>query len=77
MDFPEVELDDNPVLNLLRVNKWIRDNISQLSLLTKSPNQWAELIEDGSGVTVPLNVVVKLCQKNKLTTVTIKEKEWK
>ena len=71
MDFPEVELKDNPVLNMLRVNKWIRVNHSRLHLLTRTLEHWQELIEEGSGVTVPLDVVDRLCQINKLTTVKI------
>ena len=68
---PEVELKDNPVLNMLRVNKWIRVNRSRLYLLTRTLEHWQELIEEGSGVNVPLDIVAKLCQINKLTTVKI------
>jgi hypothetical protein len=75
MSFPEVELKDNPVLNMLRVNKWIRVNIDRLYLLTRTVEHWQELIEDGSGVHVPLDVVEKLCEMNKLTTVIILEGE--
>ena len=71
MNFPEVELKDNPVLNLLRVNKWIRINLDRLYLLTHTVDHWQELIEEGSGVHVPLDVVEKLCEMNKLTTVKI------
>jgi len=71
MSFPEVELKDNPILNMLRVNKWIRVNLDRLHLLTHTVEHWRELIEDGSGVHVPLDVVEKLCQINKLTTVKI------
>ncbi len=71
MDFPEVELKDNPVLNMLRVNKWIRVNHSRLYLLARTLEHWQELIEEGSGVNVPLDVVDRLCQINKLTTVKI------
>ena len=74
MSFPEVELKDNPVLNMLRVNKWIRVNIDRLHLLTRTVEHWQELIEDGSGVHVPLDVVEKLCQANRLTTVKIYER---
>ena len=75
MSFPEVELKDNPVLNMLRVNKWIRVNLDRLHLLTRTVEHWQELIEDGSGVHVPLDVVEKLCEMNKLTTVIILEGE--
>jgi len=75
MNFPEVELKDNPVLNMLRVNKWIRGNIDRLYLLTRTVEHWQELIEEGSGVHVPLDVVEKLCEMNKLTTVIILEGE--
>ena len=75
MSFPEVELKDNPVLNMLRVNKWIRVNIDRLYLLTRTVEHWQELIEDGSGVHVPLDVVEKLCEMNKLTTVIILDGE--
>jgi len=68
---PEVELKDNPVLNMLRVNKWIRVNRSRLYLLTRTLEHWQELIEEGSGVNVPIDVVDRLCQINKLTTVKI------
>ncbi len=68
---PECELKDNPVLNMLRVNKWIRVNRSRLYLLTRTLEHWQELIEEGSGVTVPLGVVDRLCHLNKLTTVKI------
>tara|TARA_R100001244_G_scaffold22932_1_gene23885 strand:- start:164 stop:424 length:261 start_codon:yes stop_codon:yes gene_type:complete len=71
MNFPEVELKDNPVLNMLRVNKWIRVNLDRLYLLTHTVDHWQELIEDGSGVTVPSDVVEKLCKINKLTIVKI------
>lgn len=71
MSFPEVELKDNPVLNMLRVNKWIRVNLDRLHLLTHTVEHWQELIEDGSGVHVPLDVVDRLCHLNKLTTVKI------
>tara|TARA_Y100000310_G_scaffold187068_1_gene187163 strand:- start:360 stop:602 length:243 start_codon:yes stop_codon:yes gene_type:complete len=71
VDFPEVELKDNPVLNMLRVNKWIRVNHSRLYLLARTLEHWQELIEEGSGVNVPLDVVDRLCQINKLTTVKI------
>ena len=73
MNFPEVELKDNPVLNMLRVNKWIRVNYDRLHLLTHTVDHWQELIEEGSGVNVPPDVVEKLCQMNKLTTVKILE----
>ena len=76
MNFPEVELKDNPVLNMLRVNKWIRVNIDRLHLLTHTVEHWQELIEDGSGVHVPLDVVEKLCQANRLTTVKILKGEF-
>lgn len=76
MNYPECELTDNPVLNMLRVNKWIRDNLSRLSLLTRSVHHWAEIIEVGSGVTVPLDVVEKLCRANKLTTIKITKGEF-
>jgi hypothetical protein len=69
VNFPECELEDNPVLNMLRVNKWIRVNLDRLHLLTRTLEHWQELIEEGSGVTVPLDVVEKLCQANRLTTV--------
>ena len=72
---PEVELKDNPVLNMLRVNKWIRGNLDRLYLLTRTVEHWQELIEEGSGVHVPLDVVEKLCEMNKLTTVIILEGE--
>ena len=75
MFFPEVELKDNPVLNMLRVNKWIRGNLDRLYLLTRTVEHWQELIEEGSGVHVPLDVVEKLCEMNKLTTVIILEGE--
>jgi hypothetical protein len=75
MSFPEVELKDNPILNMLRVNKWIRVNLDRLYLLTRTVEHWQELIEDGSGVHVPLDVVEKLCEMNKLTTVIILEGE--
>jgi hypothetical protein len=68
---PECELKDNPILNMLRVNKWIRVNHSRLYLLTRTLEHWQELIEEGSGVTVPIDVVDSLCQINKLTTVKI------
>ena len=71
MNFPEVELKDNPILNMLRVNKWIRVNHSRLRLLTRTLEHWQELIEEGSGVNVPLDVVDRLCHLNKLTTVKI------
>ena len=71
MNYPEVELADNPVLNMLRVNKWIRVNLDRLHLLTRTLEHWQELIEEGSGVTVPLGVVDRLCHLNKLTTVKI------
>ena len=71
MNYPEVELKDNPILNMLRVNKWIRVNHSRLYLLTRTLEHWQELIEEGSGVTVPIDVVDSLCQINKLTTVKI------
>jgi len=73
VNFPECELADNPVLNMLRVNKWIRVNVDRLHLLTHTVEHWQELIEEGSGVTVPLDVVEKLCQANRLTTVKILE----
>jgi len=73
MNFPEVELKDNPVLNMLRVNKWIRVNLDRLYLLTHTVDHWQELIEEGSGVHVPLDVVEKLCRINRLTTVKILE----
>ena len=73
MNFPECELADNPVLNMLRVNKWIRVNVDRLHLLTHTVEHWQELIEEGSGVTVPLDVVEKLCQANRLTTIKILE----
>tara|TARA_R110000824_G_scaffold63620_1_gene167111 strand:- start:274 stop:504 length:231 start_codon:yes stop_codon:yes gene_type:complete len=76
MSFPEVELKDNPILNMLRVNKWIRVNIDRLHLLTHTVEHWQELIEDGSGVHVPLDVVEKLCQANRLTTVKINRGEF-
>ena len=75
MNFPEVELKDNPVLNLLRVNKWIRINLDRLYLLTHTVDHWQELIEEGSGVHVPLDVVEKLCEMNKLTIVIILDGE--
>ena len=75
MFFPEVELKDNPVLNMLRVNKWIRVNHDRLYLLIRTVEHWQELIEEGSGVHVPLDVVEKLCEMNKLTTVKILEGE--
>lgn len=56
---------------MLRVNKWIRVNYSRLHILTRTLEHWQELIEEGSGVNVPLDVVEKLCQTNKLTTVKI------
>ena len=71
MNFPECELEDNPVLNLLRVNKWIRVNHERIYLLTHTVDDWQSLIEDGSGVHVPLDVVEKLCRMNRLTTVKI------
>ena len=71
MFFPEVELKDNPVLNMLRVNKWIRVNHDRLYLLIRTVEHWQELIEEGSGVHVPLDVVEKLCRINRLTTVKI------
>ena len=71
MNYPEVELADNPILNMLRVNKWIRVNHSRLYLLTRTLEHWQELIEEGSGVNVPLDVVDRLCHLNKLTTVKI------
>jgi len=73
VNFPECELADNPVLNMLRVNKWIRVNVDRLHLLTHTVEHWQELIEEGSGVTVPLDVVEKLCQANRLTTIKILE----
>jgi hypothetical protein len=68
---PECELSDNPVMNMLRVNKWIRVNHDRLYLLTHTVEHWQELIEEGSGVNVPLDVVEKLCRINRLTTVKI------
>jgi len=73
MSIPEVELKDNPVLNMLRVNKWIRVNLDRLHLLTHTVEHWQELIEDGSGVHVPLDVVEKLCNANKLIIIKIYE----
>lgn len=73
MSIPEVELKDNPVLNMLRVNKWIRVNLDRLHLLTHTVDHWQELIEDGSGVHVPLDVVEKLCNANKLIIIKIYE----
>ena len=71
---PECELKDNPVLNMLRVNKWIRVNHSRLYLLTRTLEHWQEMIEEGSGVNVPLDVVDRLCHINKLTTVKINKR---
>ena len=73
MSIPEVELKDNPVLNMLRVNKWIRVNLDRLHLLTHTVEHWQELIEDGSGVHVPLDVVENLCNANKLRIIKIYE----
>jgi len=69
---PEFEFsDDFPLLNMLHVNKWIRVNRSRLYLLTRTVERWRELIEEGSGVNMPLDVVERLCQINKLTIVKI------
>jgi len=76
MNLPQVELKDNPVLNMLRVNKCIRDDISRFMLLTKTIEQWQETIEEESGITVPLNIVANLCRGNNLTVFKITKGEF-
>ena len=66
-----IQAEKAAVLNMLRVNKWIRVNLDRLYLLTHTVEHWQELIEEGSGVNVPLDVVEKLCRINRLTTVKI------
>ena len=73
---PEVELADNPVLNLLIVNKWMRGDISRLMLLARTIPQWQDMIEEESGVHVPLDVVENLCRGNNLTVLKITKGEF-
>lgn len=73
---PEVELADNPVLNLLIVNKWMRREISRLMLLARTIPQWQDMIEEESGVHVPLDVVENLCRGNNLTVLKITKGEF-
>ena len=73
---PEGELADNPVLNLLIVNKWMRGDISRLMLLARTIPQWQDMIEEESGVHVPLDVVENLCRGNNLTVLKITKGEF-
>lgn len=77
MYLPEVELLDNPVLNLLRVNKWVRENLGRLRLLQQTVGQWQATVEEGSGVYMDADVVAILCKGNNLTIIEIRKGDLK
>ena len=65
----DIDLDDNPVLNMLIVNKWVRENLMLLQGMTRTIEQWREDMEENTRVKLPLEIVQGLCEANRLNFV--------
>ena len=65
----DIDLDDNPVLNMLIVNKWVRENLVLLQGMTRTIEQWQDDMEENTRVKLPLETVQGVCEANNLNFV--------